>query len=170
MQLAVSKYLYFHELDFRPFKRLKITAIKGVMVNAPLELTYLNPVEFIHGLESWGAYKDYNHDIGNSTLNESNSRVGSLLALAAELNPWKYGRLYVLFQMNEFQLPSEKKSVPNSLGLQGGLDIQIPSQNGYWTANLEGLWTSPYMYRLRNKNWSFCMSREIGRASCRERV
>lgn len=159
MQLAVSKYLYFHELDFRPFKRLKITAIEGVMVNAPLELTYLNPVEFIHGLESWGAYKDYNHDIGNSTLNESNSRVGSLLALAAELNPWKYGRLYVLFQMNEFQLPSEKKSVPNSLGLQGGLDIQIPSQNGYWTANLEGLWTSPYMYRLRNKNWSFCMNR-----------
>ena len=160
MQLAVSKYLYFHALDFRLFKRLKITAIEGVMVNAPLELTYLNPVEFIHGLEPWGAYKDYNNDLGNQNdLHGGDSRVGSLFALAAELNPWKYGRLYALFQMNEFKRTGERKSVPNSLGLQGGLDVQIPSQNGYWIANLEGLWTSPYMYRLKNKNWSFCMNR-----------
>ena len=159
-QLAVNKYLYYHTLDFKLFKRITISAIEGVMVNAPFELTYLNPLELFHGLQAWNFYKDYNRDLSATVFPDNgDSRVGSLLALSAEINPWKYSRLYFLFQMNQYQLSYETKTIPNAIGCQSGLDIIFPLKNGYLTANIEGLWTSPYMYKLENKNWSFCMNR-----------
>ena len=159
LQLAVNKYMYFHTLNLRFFKRVTIGVSGGLMVNAPLELTYLNPIEHFHGLAPWTRYDHYNKDLANGTYKSGDSRIGSFFAARFEVNPWKYMRLYALFQMNEFQLSSETQDVPNSLGIQAGFDMSLPYKGGYWTPNLEFLWTSPYMYKVRSKNWSFCMER-----------
>jgi len=92
-QLAVNKYLYYHTVDFRLFKKIIISATEGVMVNAPFELTYLNPLELFHGLQAWNFYKDYNRDLSATVFPDNgDSRVGSLLALSAEINPWNMNR------------------------------------------------------------------------------
>lgn len=157
-QLAVNKYFYYHSFDFRLFKRFSMSITEGVMVNAPFELTYLNPLEVFHGLEPWSDYKDYNADLSKINFSGS-SRVGTMLGVMIEVNPWKYMAFYGLFHMNQFQLKDEIKTIPNALGFQLGFDVNVPIKTGYVMINVESLYTSPYMYKHENKNWSFDMDR-----------
>ena len=51
-------------------------------------------------------------------------------------------------------------SVPDSLGGQLGFEYSFPLQNeGFLTANLECLYTSPYLYVKQSPNWSLFRSR-----------
>jgi hypothetical protein len=170
IEMNVNKYLYLHRLEFRPLKRLSIAIIEGVMVNAPLELRFLNPFSIFHGMASWRDYADYNSgQVGASKddgYDPDESRVGSSFALHIDVNPWKYIRLYGQFAMNQFQTSYERENyseaaaaIPNSIAFLGGFESWIPmAKTGYLYLGAEGVYTSPWMYTLQNKGWSYYRS------------
>jgi hypothetical protein len=162
MQHQVNKYQYMHYLHFRFFSIITLSFTEGVMVNAPLELRFLNPLSVFHGFESYKTYDDYNEDIGNTEVEEptGGSRIGSYLGVKLEAQPWKYMRFYGLFAMNQLQLGIEKDNwnedlTPDALAFQGGAEFSLPFHRGFWIFGLEGIYTYPFMYVLHDKNWSF---------------
>jgi hypothetical protein len=158
-QLEVTKYFYSHHFQVNLFKRFSFSLVEGVMVNAPFELRYLNPAMVFHGFTAWESYREYNWQIGNEDFAFNNSRVGSFLGVIADFRPWKYGRIYGLFGLNEFQIPGELDNrditVPNGMAFQLGYESYIPVPRGHWTFGVEGVYTYPYMYILENKDWSY---------------
>ncbi len=168
IEMNVNKYLYMHRLELRPFRRVSIALIEGVMVNAPLELRYLNPAMIFHSMAAWRDYGDYNSGQVDGDQYESNdSRIGSCFGVTIEINPWKYIRVYGQFGMNQFQTTFERENysdsaaiIPNSIAFLGGLESWIPlAETGYLYLGAEGVYTSPWMYILSDKGWSFFRSR-----------
>jgi hypothetical protein len=184
MELEVTKYLYLHHLQIRILKRLSLGLVEGVMVNAPFEIRYLNPMMIFHSFSAWESYDDYNADLADPDkyiLEES--RVGSYLGITLDFRPWNYGRLYGLAAMNQFQIPSEKENedstVPDGLAFQLGYESWIPlsgrlfnrDYRGHLWFGLEGVYTYPYMYILRDKGWSYYReSMEVSNDPIREWV
>jgi hypothetical protein len=184
MELEVTKYLYLHQLQLKILDNLSLCLIEGVMVNAPFEIRYLNPAMIFHSFSAWDSYGDYNEQIGNhdgDSYDDGDSRVGSWLGISVDFRPWKYGRLYGLFAMNQLELPGERTStskVPDSLAFQLGYESWLPVEGifagrgtGHVTFGLEGVYTYPYMYILGDKGWSFYReSHEVSNDSIREWV
>jgi hypothetical protein len=162
MQLEVNKYLYMHYLHMRPHKRVSVSAMEGVMVNAPLELRFLNPLMIFHSMESWETYGDYNADLAPDAPAEKTgaSRAGSFFGAKIEYQPWNHVRLYGLFGITQLQLGVEhdrweEDLTPDALGFQAGAEFSMPVPQGYWTFGLEGVYTYPYMYVKYDKGWSY---------------
>jgi hypothetical protein len=163
MQLQALKYQYMHYLHVRPYKTVSVTLTEGLIVNAPLELRYLNPLMIFHGYEAYKTYDDYNDDLANQTApvdSTGTSRVGSFFGAKIEFQPFKYLRLYGLFAMDQLQLGIERDNwpddlTPDALAFQAGTEVSIPVHHGYWAFSLEGVYTYPYMYVLYDKGWSF---------------
>jgi len=167
MQYEVNKYQYMHYFQLRPHRSVSLSIAEGVMVNAPLELRYLNPFMIFHSFESYKTYRDYNDDLGydrnDDIIYESqtnNSRVGSYLGFKLEWQPVKNLRLYGLFVMTQLQISYEKKNwpellTPDALGFQAGINLSFPLNNGYLDFGIEGVYTYPYLYVLHNEKWSF---------------
>jgi hypothetical protein len=69
--------------------------------------------------------------------------------------------------MNQFQTSFERENysetaaiIPNSIAFLGGLESWIPlAETGYLYLGAEGVYTSPWMYILSDKGWSFFRSR-----------
>ncbi|MDR1030635.1 MAG: hypothetical protein LBL76_07155 [Treponema sp.] len=163
MQYEVNKYHYMHYLQFRPHRRISLSFAEGAMVNAPLELRYLNPLMIFHSYEGWKTYNDYNAGLNPESvpdLDDEGSRVGAFFGAKIEYHPWKYLRLYGLFAMTQLQLPLEHRLwedllTPDALAFQGGIEVSLPSSRGYWNFGLEGVYTYPYMYLKEDKGWSY---------------
>jgi hypothetical protein len=173
MQYEVNKYHYMHYFQIRPHRTISVSLAEGVMVNAPLELRFLNPLTVFHGYESYKTYGDYNTDLDSSVKKTTNpkdpsvidpvggSRIGSYFGAKIEFQPVRYLRLYGLFAMDQFQLPVEESQwaeglTPNAMAFQAGVETAIPALGrGYWRFGLEGVYTYPYMYVLWDKHWSF---------------
>ncbi|MGL4985907.1 MAG: hypothetical protein ACRC5H_02065 [Treponemataceae bacterium] len=158
-QLETNKYFYLHHVEFRPLKWFNIAIVEGVLVNAPFEFRYLNPIMAFHGFGAWASYGDYNDDIGSDYPAED-SRVTSYFAVTFDVNPWRFIRLYGLFTMNQFQMQyeidhnPEAAKIPNGIGWQAGIEGWIPINNGYLRLNGEFLHTDPYLYIAKNPKWS----------------
>ena len=183
LQYEVNKYHYMHYLQMRPHKVFSISFAEGVMVNAPLELRFLNPFTIFHSYESYKTYTNYNEDLGlrpngagldelwaknpdgsdkyNRTFDPNNhSRIGSYFGVKMELQPIRYLRCYGLFVMDQFNLPMKKENwmdtlYPDAAAFQAGLELSFPVQKGYWEFGIEGVYSYPYMYVLWDKGWSF---------------
>jgi hypothetical protein len=170
MQYEVNKYHYMHYLTVRPHRSLSVSLAEGVMVNAPLELRFLNPFTVFHSYEAFKTYTDYNRDLGHDPANpgpEDNtfdptggSRIGSYFGAEIEWQPIRYLRLYGLFVMDQFQLGVEKSNwetslTPDAMAFQAGAEASFPRAGGYWAFGLEGVYTYPFMYVLWDKHWSF---------------
>jgi hypothetical protein len=158
MQLDVNKYFYFHQLEMRFFKRVSLSAVEGLMVNAPMELRFLNPVMIYHSFSAYSEYGDYNG--GDPEFEDNDSRIASFFGMKVELQFFKNVRLYGLWALNEMRTAGEQADgidalKPDSMAFQWGGEAFIPSDRGYWSFGLEGVYTYPYVYILRNKNWSF---------------
>lgn len=168
-QAEVNKYMYFHHLEGRVTRWLSLSFLEGTMVNAPLELRFLNPLMIFHGFGSWQTYDEY-----NSTGNEqsawqkflfgstgADSRVSSYLSLAADINPFKNMRIYFIWVLNQLQISYEKESepekayIPNGYGFQWGIEGWIPIQAGFLHIGAEALYTTPWLYIARSPMWSF---------------
>ena len=82
------------------------------------------------------------------------------LGINLDYYPVENLRLYLLWAQTEFQLPSELtskygKMLPDGYGIQTGFDLVIPTQQkGYYTGNLEVLYTAPYLYVEQSPDWS----------------
>jgi hypothetical protein len=167
MQYEVNKYHYMHYLTVRPHKRISLSLAEGVMVNAPLELRFLNPLTIFHSSEAFKTYTDYNEDMGHTDRKTDavydptgGSRIGSYFGAKIEWQPVNFLRLYGLFAMNQLQLEIEKANweddlTPDALAFQAGAELSLPMAGGYWEFGLEGVYTYPYMYVLWDKHWSF---------------
>ena len=175
LQYEVNKYHYMHYIQVRLHRTFSLSLAEGVMVNAPLELRFLNPFTIFHSYESYKTYTGYNEDLGHKK-NEvddpwdndydkiydptDGSRIGSYLGIKIEWQPFKFMRFYGLFAMDQFQLPVEESNweeslTPNALAFQAGIDLSFPARGGYWEFGLEGVYTYPYMYVIWDKGWSF---------------
>jgi hypothetical protein len=157
MQLKVDKYYYYHKLETRFFKRFSFSMLEGVLVNAPLELRYLNPAMIFHSFHAYGDYQ------APADINYGNSRASSFFAMKMEAQFIKYARFYGIWALNELQTPGERKSDPdalraNSFAFQGGVEFSLPvswAGGGHWTSGLEGVYTYPFFYVMEGKDWSF---------------
>jgi hypothetical protein len=173
MQYEVNKYQYMHYFQVRPHRKISISLAEGVMVNAPLELRFLNPLTVFHGNEAYKTYNDYNKDldgkVGRSDPDSSTytvidpvggSRIGSYFGVKIEFQPLRYFRFYGLFSMDQLQLPIEESNweeglTPNAMAFQAGFEAAIPAFRGHLRFGLEGVYVQPYMYVLWDKKWSF---------------
>jgi hypothetical protein len=165
-QYEALKYQYTHYLQIRPHRTLSLSLTEGMMVNAPLELRYLNPLMIFHSYEAWKTYGDYNKEFldeereSEKVDQTGSSRAGSFFSARLEFQPIRYLRLYGLFAMTQFQLDIERQNweeslTPNALAFQGGTEVSFALDRGYWHFGIEGVYTYPYMYVLYNKAWSF---------------
>jgi hypothetical protein len=175
MQYEVNKYQYMHYLQIRPHRIVSLSLAEGVMVNAPLELRFLNPLTIFHSHEAYKTYTDYNRDLGHEKNTGDDpfdpgydkvydptggSRIGSYFGVKIEIQPLRGLRLYGLFVMDQIQLAVEKSTweedlTPDALGFQAGIEVSVPVNRSYWNFGLEGVYTYPYMYVLWDKKWSF---------------
>ncbi|MDR3114602.1 MAG: hypothetical protein LBU25_03675 [Treponema sp.] len=165
MQYEVNKYHYMHYLQIRPHRRISLSFTEGAMVNAPLELRYLNPLMIFHSYEGWKTYDDYNAGLNPESVapfqsNNEGTRVGAFFGAKIEYHPWNYLRFYGLFAMTQLQLPVERTHweeylTPDAVGFQGGVEVSLPGSQGYWIFGLEGVYTYPYLYLKEDKGWSF---------------
>jgi hypothetical protein len=184
LQYEVNKYHYMHYIHVRPHKKFSISLAEGVMVNAPLELRFLNPFTIFHSYESYKTYTNYNEDLGhkqNSAELEQlwdkdpvtgedlydrtydpngHSRIGSYFGVKLEFQPLPFTRFYGLFVMDVLDLPMKKDNwmeglYPDAVGFQAGAELSFPIPQGYLEFGLEGVYTYPYMYVLWDKGWSF---------------
>jgi len=165
LQYEVNKYHYMHYIQIRPHRKFSLSVAEGVMVNAPLELRFLNPFTIFHSHESYKTYGNYNDDVangGNDKVEDINghSRIGSYLGIKLEFQPVRNLRLYGLFVMDVLNLPMKKTHWENTLypdaaGFQAGTEFSFPVKDGYWEFGLEGVYTYPYLYVMWDKNWSF---------------
>ena len=160
LQLDVNKYFYLHTLEARFFKQVSLAFVEGVMVNAPLELRFLNPLMVFHNFGAWGDYGDYKGEETDGKEEPDDARVGSFFALKAELQLFQYTRIYGIWALNELQTPGEKINEPRALrpdsfGFQAGFECAIPLFRASLSFGLEGVYTYPFMYVSRDKRWSF---------------
>jgi hypothetical protein len=183
LQYEVNKYHYMHYIQVRPHRTVSVSLAEGVMVNAPLELRFLNPFIIFHSYESYKTYSNYNEDLGhkknNAELDElwdknpdgsdvydrtfdpnNHSRIGSYFGAKVEWQPLRNLRFYGLFVMDVFNLPMKKTHwmeglYPDAMGFQAGTEFSFPAKGGYWEFGLEGVYTYPYLYIMWDKGWSF---------------
>lgn len=162
-QFDVNKYMYMHILNVKPFQRFSFGLVEGTMVNAPLEIRYLNPFSVFHSFAAWKDYSDYDDSLTTAgNYDDGDSRVSIYFGATFDVSLFKYLRLYGLFAMNQYQTkyeiqqaPDSAGKIPNSFAWQGGLESYIPVNGGYVNLLLEGVYLNPWMYVTKNKDWSF---------------
>ncbi len=159
-EVESEKYLYWHQLDVRLFKKFKIGLMEGALVNKSFEFRFLNPLVVFHSFAFW---KDFINETEDHFYNEG--YCCSYLGLTFEMNPVQYLRIYGLYAMNEIQLPNEHYgkwlSYPDSLGGQLGFELNLPSDfGGYWNAGLEAVYCSPFLYIKQSPDWSLFRDRQ----------
>jgi hypothetical protein len=157
-QLDTNKYFYFHHIDARFFKRVSLSLVEGLLVNAPMELRYLNPVMIYHSFSAFNDYGDYN--VSEPALDPRDSRTASFFGTRLDVQLVKHLRFYGLCAFNEVQTIGERENEPDvlkadSLAFQAGLESMIPVSRGYWSFGVEGVYTYPFVYISRDKRWSF---------------
>jgi len=165
LQYEVNKYQYMHYIQIRPHRKFSVSLAEGVMVNAPLELRFLNPFTIFHSYESYKTYKEYNNDLqpdGDEKINDANghSRIGSYFGVKLEFQPVSGLRFYGLFVMDVLNLPMKKTNwmeglYPDAIGFQAGAEFSYSVKGGYLEFGLEGVYTYPYLYIMWGKGWSF---------------
>ncbi|WP_294429950.1 hypothetical protein [uncultured Treponema sp.] len=150
-QFNVDKYMYHHQLDARFFKKFQITFVEGLLVNAPMELRYMNPWMIFHGIAAWREYEPEESDPESHTCD--------YFGINLQFTPVKYSRFYGTFAMTQYQTPYETSNygdspTPNGLGAQLGNETYVPHGRGRWHFALEGSWADPYLYIKESPNWS----------------
>lgn len=157
----VDRYMYIHQYDFKPFKKLKISLFEGSLICNPFSLRYLNPLSVMHQFGGWSEYNwlikecDNEEIYGNYTDNTNIYRETNFCAYFAsmiEFLPISNLRIYGIYNQVELQTPWERgqkrgKYVPNSFGAQLGGEYNLILKNdAIINFGLEGVYTSPYMY------------------------
>ena len=148
LQLGVDKYMYYHLIDVRLFKKLTVSIMEATLTNAGFELRYANPLTVFHGMAPWRDYGD------------SDAHNAEFMGLKLDFALSRYLRLYGMFAMNQYQVPYERSNfsddcTPNSLGGQLGLESYIPAGEGYVHFGLEGYYAQPTLYIKESPDWSF---------------
>ncbi len=161
VQIEVNRYLYLHKIDLN-FKKIQVSVLEGSLINAPIELRFLNPLMVFHNYAPWRSYGDYSDDHNGP----NKVRVASYFAASIDYNPWKYFRIYAMTAFNQMQIPFEKihfgnaaASLPDSYSIQAGAEFAFPLDEAYLHGGFEGVFTRPWMYIDVEKDCSFYSKR-----------
>ncbi len=150
-QFNVDRYMYYHQVDFRLFKKFTFTALEGIFVNAPMELRFLNPLTIYHGMAPWRDYDGEKED--------SEGHTCAYLGLKFQFVPVSDLKFYGMFAMTQFQTSFETSNypddvTPNGMGGQLGAKYNHALGKGRLTFALEGSYAQPYLYIKESPNWS----------------
>lgn len=161
MELNPTRFLFMHEVSFRPIKQISVTLHEGVLINSFFDPRFLNPAMIFHSHAAWK--EDY---LPGTTPASENGAVGSQFGITIDAVPIKRLRIYGQFGMNQFQTPSELKGLngknytPNSLGGLFGLEYVYPTKIGYIISSVEGIYANPWYNILSNKKISYYHERK----------
>lgn len=163
-QVDPETFLYLHQLNFRPFKNLRFSALEGSLLNSPFELRYLNPLMIMH---SFGSWKQHDYQMTeNEDYYYGEGHFCAYLGLSFDYVPLRNFRVYGLFAQTEIldlggNRSQQALSTPDGLGGQLGFEYTFGMQNGgFLKATLEASYTSPYLYVKQSPAWSMYRTRE----------
>lgn len=147
IQVNTKRYMYLHAYEIKLFDKIRFGITEGTFVNDEFELRYLNPFMIMH---SYGAKDENKTELIEKYYVEY--PVCQYIGLTLDIVPFRNCRIYALYSQNEMQASHELnsaygRSLPNSLGCQLGVEYNLPYKTkGLWTFNVEGIYTSPYLY------------------------
>ena len=163
-QVDSETFLYLHQLNFRPFKNLRFSALEGSLLNSPFELRYLNPLMIMH---SFGSWKQHDYQMtDNEDYYYGEGHFCAYLGLSFDYVPISNLRIYGLYAQTEIldlggNRSQQSLSTPDGLGGQLGFEYTFVMKNGgFLRANLEASYTSPYLYVKQSPAWSMYQIRE----------
>ena len=117
---------------------------------------HFNPTTLIH---QFFPAKVYERDLEEKY--DLDNHYCAYFGITLDYYPIKNLRLYGLWSQTENQSKAEINSgkygklLPNGYGLQIGADYIHPSvKGGFYTANIEGLWATPFLYVKQSPDWS----------------
>lgn len=160
VEITNKKNLYLHNLEFIPFKWVKISVTEGTMINGPFELRYLNPLMIMH---SFGSWNQYNNECEEKYYDEGH--CCAYFGVKLDIVPVKNLRIYGLYAMTEVQPKAELhgaygRRLPDGIGIQAGIDYKLPADfGGYFDFAIEGIYTTPYLYVKQSGDWSLYSER-----------
>lgn len=160
IQVYNRDFLYIHNIEFIPFKWIKLGVVEGTLINSPFEIRYLNPLMIFHSFGSWTEYKN---KAESEIYGESHSCA--YLGITFDIVPCRNLRIYGLFAQTEIQPPNELGSpygrlLPNGVGIQSGVEYHLPdSHKGYYKFTLEGFYISPFLYIKQSNDWTLYRKR-----------
>jgi hypothetical protein len=125
-----TRFFISHRLEYRPFGSLTLSISEGVMYRTDgiIELKYFNPSFILHNLD--------NHSIFNAIAH-----------LEADWQVAKGLNLYTQFALDQATAPGEGRDQSPSFGLVLGAEYTSASPSGIFSTSLEGVYTSPLVYR-----------------------
>ena len=152
-ELEPTRFVFSHEAAFRPLDWISVRLYEGVIVNAPFDPKYLNPMMIFHNYYGW------REDTFNRRASEDSgkSSVGCQLAIGVDIIPVRGLRIYGQYGQNQFQTHYELKNfpdarnIPNSLGGLVGIEYIHPFSFGHLSVTGEFLHANPWMYIMENK-------------------
>ena len=151
-ELEPTRFVFSHEAAFRPLDWISVRLYEGVVLNAPFDPKYLNPMMVFHNYFGW------REDTFNGK--GSASSVGCQLGVGLDIIPVHGLRIYGQYGQNQFQTSyelnnfPEARNIPNSLGGLVGIEYIHPFSFGHLSVTGEFLYANPWMYIMENKRIS----------------
>lgn len=151
-ELEPTRFVFSHEAAFRPLDWISVRLYEGVVLNAPFDPKYLNPMMIFHNYFGWR----------ESTFNgkPSASSVGCQLGVGVDIVPVRGLRIYGQYGQNQLQTSyelntyPEARNIPNSFGGLAGIEYIHPFPFGHLSVTGEFLYANPWMYIMENKHIS----------------
>ena len=156
VELEPTRFVFSHEAAFRPIEWLASRLYEGIVLNAPFDPKYLNPMMIFHNFFGWRE-KTFN---ANASEESGKSSIGCQFGLGVDIVPVRGLRLYGQYGQNQFQTSFELKNypaarnIPNSLGGLAGIEYIHPFSFGHFSVTGEFLYANPWMYIMENKHIS----------------
>ena len=153
VELEPTRFVFSHEASFRPINWITIRLYEGIVLNAPFDPKYLNPMMIFHNFFGWRE-KTFN---ANASEESGKSSIGCQFGLGVDIVPIRGLRLYGQYGQNQFQTSFELKNypaarnIPNSLGGLAGIEYIHPFSFGHLSVTGEFLYANPWMYIMENK-------------------
>lgn len=156
-ELEPTRFVFSHEAAVRLLDWISVRLYEGVVVNAPFDPKYLNPMMIFHNYFGWR----------ENTFNgkSSASSVGCQLGVGIDIVPVHGLRIYGQYGQNQFQTSYELKNfptarnIPNSFGGLAGIEYIRPLSFGHLSVTGEFLYANPWMYIMENKRISLYQRR-----------
>lgn len=160
LELEPTRFLFSHEVSFRPLSWLMFRLYEGVVLNAPFDPRYLNPMMIFHNYYGWNDPSFNKSTAGAPNSDEGKALIGCQIGLSVEIVPIHGLRLYGHYGQNQYQLYFERKNyplarnIPNGLGGSAGIEYIHPFSFGHLSVTGEFLYATPWMYIMENKHVS----------------
>lgn len=162
IELEPTRFVFSHEAAFRPIDWIALRFYEGIVLNAPFDPKYLNPMAIFHNYFGWKE-KTFNT---NASDTSGKSSIGCQFGIGIDIVPVRGLRLYGQYGQNQFQTSFELKNypdarnIPNSLGGLAGVEYIYPFSFGHLAVAGEFLYANPWMYIMENKYISLYHSRK----------